>query len=152
MKKTNGHIYQLGKKGVWYIRYKREGVEKRLRLLDAEGNPVKCKKEAEAAAARLLLRVREDDKVERARILMADFRDAKEAARDAELAELNSQGTFANGWSMLMQCPTRPKCCRVLSSADEPPAHTNARNYWGYWQHFCEWCADHGKKLIADGS
>ncbi|MBQ7179111.1 MAG: site-specific integrase [Victivallales bacterium] len=152
MKRTTGHIFQRGKSGTWYIQYQSEGKKRTLRLLNPDGTGCLNKKQAQASATRHLTRINEEDKAERARILMADFRDAKAAARDAELAELNSLGTFANGWGMFMQCPTRPKCCRGLSGADEPPAHTNARNYWGYWHHFCEWCQDHGKKLIADVS
>jgi len=150
MKKTNGHIYQLGKKKTWYIRYKRDGVEKRLRLLDTNGNPVSSKKDAEASAARLMLRVREDDKAERARLLLADFRDAKESAHHAEMAEQNDLCTILNGWNLFMECPSRPKCCRGLKGAEEPTRHTNARNYWGYWHRFADWCSSMGLRLLAD--
>ena len=150
MKRTSGHIYQTGKKRVWYIRYKRDGVERRLRLLDSNGMPVSGKKEAEAAASRLMLRIREEDKAERARLLIADFRDANEAAKAAELSERNLRGALENGWALFMQCPSRPKCCRMLKGSGEPPPRTNARNYWAYLKRFVDWCRGQGKHLYSD--
>ena len=150
--RTRGHIYQLGAKGVWYIRYKAEGREHRVRLIGTDGLPVANKKEAQAAANRLLVPIREEDKAERARLLMHDYRDAKEAAQSAEMELANLRGRVDNGWRMFMECPRRPKSCRDFTAKDAVPMHSTASNYKAIFERFSKWCSGRGLVLLCNVS
>ncbi len=150
-KKTTGKIYTSGKAKFWYIRFQFEGKETRTRLLDPAGKPITKRREAEAAAERLLAHIHETDKAERLRKLKADLRDAEQAAEEAAAMLANSRAAIANGWTLFMECPKRPASCKRFP-ADAIPAHTTASNYRGYFKHFREWIYANAPKarLLSD--
>ena len=139
-KKTTGKLYTSGAKGFWYIRYQFEGKENRTRLLDTTGKPITSKKEAVAAANRLLARIHETNKAEQLRTLKNDLQDAEQAAIEAAAQILNSRATIANGWRLFMNCPKRPASCKRFS-IDAIPRHTTAANYRSYYNRFIAWIA-----------
>ena len=99
-KKVIGKIYQQGSREAYFLRYKFQGKDNRIRLLDADGKPIygtdddgkalnrpealKARREAESAADMLLSKIRIGDKAEQLRQLNNDLRDAEAAAIEAE--------------------------------------------------------------------
>ncbi len=140
-KKTTGKLYVSGTKGYWYIRYKFEGKENRMRLLDTTGKPITKEKDAQAAANRLLARIHETNKAEQLRTLKNDLQDAEQAAADAAAQLLNSKATVAGGWKLFMGCPKRPASCKRFP-IDAIPRHTTAANYRSYYERFVGWLGD----------
>lgn len=154
-KKITGRIYTAGAKATYYLRYKVQGNDNRVRLLDPTGAPIQstgpdgkplskataaeARKAAEAAAARHLAHLRESDRAERLRLLQNDLRDAETAAAEAEADALNDRATIAGGWELFMACPRRPASCRRYRAGEEIPLHTTAANYRGYYGRFAAW-------------
>ncbi len=83
-RKTEGRIFQRGKKGTYYLQYYLNGKEVRRRLLDDNGNPVTNKREAEKAKERELAPVKTNDHEQRRRQVADAYRNAKEVAQDAK--------------------------------------------------------------------
>lgn len=131
-------IYRNGKKGTYYLRYKIDGKDNRIRLLDTAGNPVRTKADAEEAARRLLAHVKEKDRAEQLRKLKRDIQDAEEAAEVAEMELKNSCAQIAKGWELFMACPKRPASCKRFP-ADAIPRTSNVANYRAYYYRFRDW-------------
>lgn len=139
-KKTTGAIYTSGKKEFYYLRYKQDGKDHRIRLLDPEGKPIHKGNaaQAEEAAARILAPINETNKAEQWRTVKNNIQDAEAAAEVAQIELVNSRALIANGWPLFMSCPKRPVSCRK-HPADAVPRHSTAGNYRGYYVRFVDW-------------
>ena len=127
-RKTSGTLYTSGKNNFFYLRYRFEGKETRMRLLDLAGKPVTSPKEARAAADRILAHIRESNRAEQLRTIKNDIRDAEQAAEQAAAQLVNSRATISGAWQLFMSCPKRPAGCRRFPS-DAIPEHTTVGNY-----------------------
>ncbi len=141
-KKTTGRIFTSGKKGVYYLRYKVNGKDNRVRLMDTGGNPITSKAEAQAAANRILAHIHESDKTEQLRKLKNDIQDAEEAAVIAELNMRNAAASIDKGWELFMACSSRLKSCKRYP-AEAIPKDSTADSYRAYYSHFAEWMKEH---------
>jgi len=166
-KKVIGKIYQQGSREAYFLRYKFQGKDNRIRLLDADGKPIygtdddgkalnrpealKARREAEAAADMLLSKIRIGDKAEQLRQLNNDLRDAEAAAIEAEANMQNAIATLAGGWELFYSCPKRPKSCRKYT-LNEIPRTSNAANYRAYYRKFSAWMQKHHRttRLLSD--
>lgn len=161
-KKLTGRIYTAGAKATYYLRYKVQGKDNRVRLLDPAGRPIQgtgldgetlsraaaaeVRKAAEAAAARHLAHLRETDRAERLRVVLNDIRDAEGAAAEAEADALNDRATIAGGWDLFMACPKRPASCRRYRAGEEIPQATTAANYLTYYNRLAAWLKEKHRK------
>ncbi len=141
-KKTTGRIFTSGKKGVYYLRYKVNGKDNRVRLMDTAGNPITSKAEAQAAANRILAHIHESDKTEQLRKLKNDIQDAEEAAVIAELNMRNAAASIDKGWELFMTCSSRLKSCKRYS-AGAIPKDSTVDVYHGYFMRFAEWMKEY---------
>ena len=141
-KKTTGRIFTSGKKGFYYLRYKVNGKDNRVRLMDTAGNPITSKAEAQAAANRILAHIHESDKTEQLRKLKNDIQDAEEAAVIAELNMRNAAASIDKGWELFMTCSSRLKSCKRYS-AGAIPKDSTADSYRAYYRHFAEWMKEY---------
>ena len=137
-RKTSGSIYRSGQKGYYYLRYFYQGVDKRIRLLDTDGNPITSASIARIAAERILKHIRETDKVEQLRIIKNDIQDAETAAEIAAVSLQNESATIERGWEIFMSCPHRPKSCKGIKGDNIPP-HSTASSYKSYYGRFYSW-------------
>lgn len=144
-------IYKSGKKGTYYLRYKVDGKDNRIRLLDTAGNPVKTKADAEASSKRILAHVREKDRAEQLRTLKRDLQDAEEAAKAAEMEMKNTAALVNKGWELYMSCHSRMKCCKRYTVSTVPP-YTTAAMYRSYYSRFSGWMKERHPEIyqIAD--
>ena len=139
-RKTSGTLYTCGKNKFFYLRYRFDGKETRLRLLDLAGKPITSPKEARAAADRILAHIRETNRAEQLRTIQNDIRDAEQAAEQAAAQLVNSRATISGAWQLFMSCPKRPVSCRRFP-VDAIPEHSTAGNYrrfLGKFQKFIE--------------
>ena len=139
-RKTSGTLYTCGKNNFFYLRYRFEGKETRMRLLDLAGKPITSLKEARAAADRILAHIRESNRAEQLRTIQNDIRDAEQAAEQAAAQLVNSRATISGAWQLFMSCPKRPASCRRFPF-DAIPEHTTVENYrrfLGKFQNFIE--------------
>lgn len=141
-KKTTGRIFTSGKKGFYYLRYKVNGKDNRVRLMDTAGNPITSKAEAQAAANRILAHIHESDKTEQLRKLKNDIQDAEEAAVIAELNMRNAAASIDKGWELFMTCSSRLKSCKRYS-AGAIPKDSTVDVYHGYFMRFAEWMKEY---------
>ena len=141
-KKTTGRIFTSGKKGFYYLRYKVNGKDNRVRLMDTAGNPITSKAEAQAAANRILAHIHESDKTEQLRKLKNDIQDAEEAAVIAELNMRNAAASIDKGWELFMSCSSRLKSCKRYS-AGAIPKDSTVDVYHGYFMRFAEWMKEY---------
>lgn len=166
-KKVIGKIYQQGSREAYFLRYKFQGKDNRIRLLDTDGKPIygtdddgkalnrpealKARREAEAAADMLLSKIRIGDKAEQLRQLNNDLRDAEAAAIEAEANMQNAIATLAGGWELFYSCPKRPKSCRKYT-LNEIPRTSTVANYRAYYCKFSAWIAKHHRttRLLSD--
>lgn len=137
-KKINGGLYQFGQKKHYYLRYKKDGRDYRVRLLDHNGKPITKKQDAQYAAERYLQYVNESNKAEQLRRLCNDLRDAEQAAHEAKKLLLNQQALIKNGWSLFLTCPKRPISCK-RDTCDPPKPKTTAAAYYGYYNRFVQY-------------
>lgn len=145
-KKTTGRIFTSGKKGFYYLRYKVNGKDNRVRLMDTGGKPITSKAEAQAAANRILAHIHESDRTEQLRKLKNDIQDAEEAAVIAELNMRNAAASIDKGWELFMTCSSRLKSCKRYS-AGAIPKDSTADSYRAYYSHFVEWMKEHYPKV-----
>ncbi|MBQ9502595.1 MAG: site-specific integrase [Lentisphaeria bacterium] len=150
-KRTVGKLYTSGQKNYWYIRYQFDGKDCRARLLDTAGRPITDRREAEAAADRMMAHFHETDRAEQLRTLKNNIRDAETAAVEAAAMMLNSRATIADGWGLFMTCPKRPASCKRYRAEDIQP-HTTASNYRSYYQRFTAWAKENAPdaRLLSD--
>ena len=141
-KKTTGRIFTSGKNGFYYLRYKVNGKDNRVRLMDTAGNPITSKAEAQAAANRILAHIHESDKTEQLRKLKNDIQDAEEAAVIAELNMRNAAASIDKGWELFMTCSSRLKSCKRYSGGAIPKDST-VDVYHGYFMRFAEWMKEY---------
>ena len=166
-KKTTGRIYTTGVNKVYYLRYASQGKDHRVRLLDTSGAPIcgtgpngetlsrseatEARNAAEAAASRHLAHLRENDRVERLRLLQNDLRDAESAAIEAEADLLNTAATIEAGWDLFMTCSKRPASCRRYKAGDNIPRNSTPGNYRAYYSRFKAWLKHHRKvRLLSE--
>ena len=144
---TTGHIYTAGKKGNYYLRFKTNGKDCRIRLLNPDGKPITTRPEAVKAAARFLRPIQETDRAEQLRILKNNLQDAEESAAIAEKELKNGKAAISNGWTLFMTCPSRPASCKRFP-ADQIPRHSTPGNYAGYYRQFTDWIRQHHPEII----
>jgi Site-specific recombinase XerD len=126
-------IYRHGKDKVYYIRFKENYKDHRVRLLNPDGSPVTTESEAKAAASRILALYRERDKAEAMRRVKHDIEDADTAAKEAQTELANDKALVADIWPLYLTCDGRLNSCRHCTT-ERPDVRTTAYLYW----HICD--------------
>lgn len=135
---TKGNLYTSGAKKFYYLRFKTNGKDCRMRLLGTDGKPITRRDAAEEAAEEILQIVTKKNKADQYIGLQAKIQSAENAAMEATADLINSKATFINGWRLFMTCSKRPKSCKRFS-IDAIPRHSTPGNYEGYYRQFSAW-------------
>ncbi len=148
---TEGKLYVVGRKRLYYLRYTVNGKDCRVRLLGLDGKPITTASEAKKAAARLLHPLKETNRAEQMRMLQSAIQGAEESAEQAQALLVNSKASLLHGWELFMSCQSRPASCKRFPM-DEIPRHSTPGNYAGYYRQFSGWMHDkHPEILLLSG-
>lgn len=130
MKTTSGELFtrKTQKHGTVYcLRYQVDGKRFKITLKDPDGNRITNKRDAAAAADKVLAPIRARDEVDRRLAVASACRDALEVA--LELDEVNRERlALSDAWARFEANPERPQCSDVMLS-----------DYERRWRKFTDW-------------
>ncbi len=134
---TKGRLYKRGKKGYYYLQFYVNGKEHREALRDEHGEPITKAEAARIAADRILAPFRFRDEAQKRRTLVNELSTLEQKAEAAAADLKNQTATLANGWEVLLKCPS---CPEPLNRYDKnPPPETRAYIARNYYRGFTEW-------------